>query len=215
MISIPSGTTPKWGPGGVLPFSGAGGKNETKRPWALFAENGCQRHLHGNKMRLPAQSSLVPLCLELCSPSHIHITFWHERRQNEVVTGFHSGPIISAPKKITKIREYPSFCGNNFTANPAVSSQMLHNLAQHCGPGPFRQWESPPPEIRLKSRWLVVSRHCLGAAFDWEWRAHDILFPHLSLEVQNCHLTARKKNYGTSGLIGRHCKLGRPPTPWV
>lgn len=72
--------------------------------------------------------------------------------------------------------EYPSFCGNNYPGNCAVCSQPLHNQAQLWSPGPFRQWVFSLPETRLEAGRLVVSRHCLGAAFDQEQRALEVLF---------------------------------------
>lgn len=79
------------------------------------------------------------LCLESCSPGHVHITSWYETRQNEAIIGFHSGPTLSALRKVTKIMDDPSFRGDNFTANPAVCSQPLHNQTQLWSPEPFRQ----------------------------------------------------------------------------
>lgn len=50
--------------------------------------------------------------------------------------------------------------------------------------------------------WLVVSRHCLGAASDREQRAHDVLYAVCLFRCWNCHPTTRKRHY-SSGLIGK------------
>lgn len=160
-------------------------------------------------MRQPAKSSLTSLGLELCSPSHFRITLWYKAGHNEVVIGLPSEPTISSLKKVTKIREYPSLWGNNFIANPVVCSQLLHNQVQLQSPGPSDNRPSHLPKQGWIG-WLVVARHCLGAVFNREQTACEVFSHIYFLKCWNCHLTARKRNYGTSGLIG---KLGHAQHP--
>ena len=89
---------------------------------------------------------------------------------------FTLGP-VSAPKKVTKIIEYLHFVGTTVLETLLSAPSHCIKQGQLWSPAPFRQWAFSRPETRLEAGRLVVSRHCLGAAFDQEQRAREVLFP--------------------------------------
>lgn len=112
------------------------------------------------------------------------------------------------PWRKIKTMEDPSLGGNNFTANPAVCSQPLHNQAQLWSPGPFRQLQ--------KQGWKQGGWQCLDTV--WVLRlignkGHVKSFsPSVSWSAEIA--TSLQEKRITACLArqrGIYCKLRHPP----